>query len=53
LLLIRGDPVLPVALLPAGWPGVRAAALFHTLRRQWADPADKLAAELLESIMDE
>lgn len=52
LLLIRRDPVLPVALLPAGWPGVRAAALFHTLRRQWARPADKLAAELLESIMD-
>jgi DNA-binding transcriptional regulator PaaX len=53
LLLIRRDPVLPVALLPAGWPGVRAAALFHTLRRQWSRPADKLAAELLESIMDE
>jgi phenylacetic acid degradation operon negative regulatory protein len=53
LLLIRRDPVLPVALLPAGWPGVRAAALFRALRRQWARPADKLATDLLESIMDE
>jgi phenylacetic acid degradation operon negative regulatory protein len=53
LLLIRRDPVLPVALLPAGWPGVRAAALFRTLRREWAQLADKLAAEQLESIMDE
>jgi DNA-binding transcriptional regulator PaaX len=53
LLLIRRDPVLPVALLPAGWPGVRAAAMFRTLRRQWARPADELAVEQLESIMDE
>jgi phenylacetic acid degradation operon negative regulatory protein len=53
LLLIRRDPVLPVALLPAGWPGVRAAALFRTLRHQWARPADKLATELLASIVDE
>jgi DNA-binding transcriptional regulator PaaX len=52
LLLVRGDPVLPVALLPAGWPGVAAAALFRTLRRQWARPADKLAEELIESIVD-
>jgi DNA-binding transcriptional regulator PaaX len=53
LLLIRREPVLPLALLPAGWPGVRAAALFRTLRRQWARPADALAEELLESIVDE
>jgi phenylacetic acid degradation operon negative regulatory protein len=53
LLLIRRDPVLPLALLPRGWPGVPAAALFRTLRRRWAPPADKLAAELLESVVDE
>jgi phenylacetic acid degradation operon negative regulatory protein len=53
LLLIRHDPVLPVALLPQDWPGVRAAALFRTLRRQWTRGADELAAELLESIVDE
>jgi phenylacetic acid degradation operon negative regulatory protein len=44
--------MLPLALLPEGWPGVRAAALFRTLRQRWAHPADKLATELLESIMD-
>ena len=53
LLLIRRDPVLPAALLPPGWPGVRAAALFRTLRHQWARTADLLATEMLESIMDE
>lgn len=52
LLVIRQDPVLPVALLPKDWPGVRAAALFRTLRHQWTRPADNVAAELLESIMD-
>lgn len=53
LLLIRRDPVLPVALLPPGWPGVRASALFRTLRHQWARPADALASEVLTSIVDE
>ena len=53
LLLIRRDPVLPPELLPEGWPGTRAAALFRTLRHQWVRPADKLAAELLESIVEE
>jgi len=53
LLLIRGDPMLPLALLPEDWPGVHAAALFRTLRQLWARPADKLATEQLESIMDE
>jgi phenylacetic acid degradation operon negative regulatory protein len=53
LLLIRHDPVLPLSLLPQDWPGVPAVALFRTLRQQWARPADKLAAELLESVVDE
>ncbi|OLF10397.1 PaaX family transcriptional regulator [Actinophytocola xanthii] len=53
LLLIRHDPVLPVALLPAHWPGVHAAALFHNLRRQWTRPAAERAAEVLESIVDD
>jgi DNA-binding transcriptional regulator PaaX len=53
LQLIRHDPVLPVALLPKDWPGVRAAALFRTLRHQWNRPADELATELLEFIVDE
>lgn len=53
LLLIRHDPVLPLALLPKDWPGVRAATVFHTLRQQWSRHADKLAKESLESITDE
>lgn len=53
LSLIRRDPVLPLALLPQGWPGVPAVTLFRALRQQWARQADKLAAELLESITDE
>jgi DNA-binding transcriptional regulator PaaX len=53
LQLIRRDPVLPLALLPKEWPGLPAVALFRTLRQQWALPAGKLAAELLESVVDE
>jgi phenylacetic acid degradation operon negative regulatory protein len=29
------DPALPIELLPAGWSGVRAAALFTRRRREW------------------
>jgi PaaX-like protein C-terminal domain len=47
--LIRHDPRLPVALLPADWPGTEAQALFRALRRQLAVPADKLAGELLDT----
>ncbi|MGW3965031.1 PaaX family transcriptional regulator [Amycolatopsis sp. NPDC005003] len=53
LLLIRRDPVLPPALLPADWPGTRAAALFRTLRHDWARPAEELAGGLLESLVEE
>ncbi len=53
LLLIRRDPVLPPQLLPLDWPGTRAAALFRSLRRQWAEPAGKLASGLLEFLVDE
>ncbi|WP_284748329.1 PaaX family transcriptional regulator C-terminal domain-containing protein [Amycolatopsis sp. RTGN1] len=50
--LIRRDPVLPPALLPEDWPGVRAAALFAELRHHWARPARKLTGKLLGSIVD-
>lgn len=53
LLLIRQNPRLPVALLPEDWPGVGAQALFRTLRRRLSRPAGKLAAEVLESIVDD
>jgi phenylacetic acid degradation operon negative regulatory protein len=52
LLLIRRDPVLSLDLLPADWPGVRAAALFRTLRERWAGPAEDLATTLLDAIPD-
>ncbi|MEU0882739.1 PaaX family transcriptional regulator C-terminal domain-containing protein [Lentzea sp. NPDC005914] len=52
LLLIRRDPVLPSVLLPQGWPGTPAAALFHTLRHEWARQAEEQAADVLESIVD-
>jgi phenylacetic acid degradation operon negative regulatory protein len=33
------DPVLPAPLLPAGWSGTRAAALFARLHARWSDAA--------------
>jgi len=33
------DPSLPGELLPDGWAGARAAALFGTLHAQWDEPA--------------
>jgi phenylacetic acid degradation operon negative regulatory protein len=33
------DPALPAELLPAGWAGARAAALFGELHARWHDPA--------------
>ncbi|WP_410590194.1 PaaX family transcriptional regulator C-terminal domain-containing protein [Amycolatopsis sp. lyj-23] len=53
LLQIRRDPVLPPALLPPDWPGMRAAALFRTLRHRWTHAAEELAGELLEALVAE
>lgn len=53
LMLIRRDPVLPSVLLPEGWPATRAAALFRALRAEWAPRAGDLAADEIESIVDE
>jgi len=41
------DPGLPVGLLPADWPGIRAAQLFHDLERRLAGPAAEQARRLL------
>jgi phenylacetic acid degradation operon negative regulatory protein len=35
------DPRLPRALLPAGWPGADAAALFAARHAQWGDAANR------------
>ncbi len=48
LLLIREDPRLPLALLPDGWPGVRAEQVFRSLRGQLAGPARRLAGTALD-----
>ncbi len=41
------DPGIPLALLPDGWPGEKAAGLFATLDRRLRDPAAKHAAALV------
>lgn len=33
------DPGLPAALLPKGWPGIRAAERLYDMRARWRDPA--------------
>jgi phenylacetic acid degradation operon negative regulatory protein len=40
------DPRLPQDLLPAGWIGTRAAALFETQHATWAEGAQRRWAEL-------
>ncbi|MEO3755420.1 PaaX family transcriptional regulator C-terminal domain-containing protein [Streptomyces sp. B6B3] len=52
LLLIRRDPRLPRALLPAEWPGIRAQELFRSLQSQLVGPAEELAAAGLATIPD-
>lgn len=41
------DPGLPLELLPRGWRGADAAALFDALRSKLAAPAESHAADLL------
>ncbi|MEV0203745.1 MULTISPECIES: PaaX family transcriptional regulator [unclassified Streptomyces] len=40
------DPRLPSKLLPAGWSGARAAALFHTKHAEWSAGAQQRWEEL-------
>lgn len=40
------DPALPIALLPDGWSGQRAAALFHDRHAQWSTAARSAWANL-------
>jgi phenylacetic acid degradation operon negative regulatory protein len=46
--LLSIDPALPPELLPADWPGRRAAELFHRCRAEWADAAAAYYLELSE-----
>lgn len=50
LLLIRGDPRLPSALLPERWPGSDAERLFRALRAGLEADARRLAATTLDWI---
>jgi phenylacetic acid degradation operon negative regulatory protein len=40
------DPGLPAALLPKGWPGIRAAERLYELRARWREPAHEHWARL-------
>jgi phenylacetic acid degradation operon negative regulatory protein len=41
------DPGLPAELLPVDWPGARAVDLFHRLRGELEEPAERQARALL------
>lgn len=41
------DPMLPLALLPEGWPGAQAYALARTLYQHWQAPAEAFVMEVL------
>ncbi|MFE9428520.1 PaaX family transcriptional regulator C-terminal domain-containing protein [Kitasatospora sp. NPDC006697] len=48
--LVRRDPHLPAEHLPADWPAIQAEQLFRAIAEEIAEPADRQAAELLDSI---
>lgn len=43
------DPSLPAELLPAGWAGARAAALFELLHSRWDEPAQQQWQQLIST----
>ncbi|MEU8821941.1 PaaX family transcriptional regulator C-terminal domain-containing protein [Actinoplanes sp. NPDC048796] len=45
---IRRDPRLPVEHLPADWPAARAQKVFRELETAYAEPARRIAEEVLE-----
>jgi phenylacetic acid degradation operon negative regulatory protein len=44
------DPKLPAELLPDGWAGARAAALFDTLHERWSEEAQRHWDELVRTL---
>jgi phenylacetic acid degradation operon negative regulatory protein len=50
LQIIRLDPRLPLALLPRGWPAVRAERLFKGLNTRYHEAARRIARTTLEVI---
>ncbi|HKT03526.1 MAG TPA: PaaX family transcriptional regulator C-terminal domain-containing protein [Rugosimonospora sp.] len=49
---IRRDPRLPIQHLPPRWPAIPAQDLFHRLDARLLDPAQVVAAELLDTRPD-
>ncbi|MGW3420294.1 PaaX family transcriptional regulator [Streptomyces phaeochromogenes] len=47
--IIRTDPRLPARHLPADWPARSAHGTFHRIADQTEDPANRLAARLMET----
>lgn len=50
LRIIRHDPRVPVHLLPADWPAIRAQHLFRSLHGRHRPAAEALAAQLLDTV---
>ena len=50
LRIIRHDPRVPVHLLPASWPAIRAQELFRSLHGAHRAAAEALARELLDTV---
>lgn len=50
LQLVRQDPHLPEALLPADWPGTRSDEIFHELAARYAPAAAAMAREVLHTV---
>jgi len=50
---IRRDPRLPVQHLPPQWPAVRAQELFFQLNEWLAEPARRIAGDLLDTVPQE
>jgi phenylacetic acid degradation operon negative regulatory protein len=48
--IIRGDPRLPLHLLPADWPAPRAQRLVRDLHARLEKPAGLIAGRLLETV---
>ncbi|MFJ9847467.1 PaaX family transcriptional regulator C-terminal domain-containing protein [Kitasatospora sp. NPDC101155] len=48
--MVRADPHLPAAHLPADWPAGAAEQLFRTLAHHYQPGAEAIAAEILDRI---
>jgi phenylacetic acid degradation operon negative regulatory protein len=49
--IIREDPLLPADYLPADWPALEAARLFHRLHGRYSPGAARTFASLLDAVV--